>query len=71
MPKMRGETNQQWMDRLKEYREREAMMARTRAAVAYIDTARSAAQQERLKLFAFMDIFHPEVSDEEVRRLAR
>jgi len=35
------------------------MMERTRAAAGYITTARTPEQEEKLKLAAFMAIFHP------------
>lgn len=76
MPKQR-ETEQQHMDRLRKARglppvrtERDLMMDRTRAAVAYIGTAFSPSQAEAMKMHAFMDIFHPEVPKDRVHMMA-
>lgn len=50
---------------------RDNLMNRTRAAVAYVGTAHSETQREKLALHAFMDIFHPEVPVERVREMVR
>jgi hypothetical protein len=39
---------------------REDLMARTRAARAYTETARTDEHLQKLKMAAFMAIFHPE-----------
>lgn len=71
MPRRRGKTNQQWMDRIKKYRDdRDTMMERTRAAVCYLNTGRLGGDSPSA-LYAFMDIFHPEVPEETVRQMVR
>lgn len=69
MPKMRGETDRQFMDRLRDARGlppmsettdfRAELMGRTRAAVGYI--ASKGSNTEALKMAAFLELFHPEV----------
>lgn len=56
MPRKKGETNQQWMERLQKFRADE-MMQRTRAAVTFCNAANS----EASKMNAFLALFHPEV----------
>lgn len=52
--------------------ERDDLMARTRAAVAYVGrTGNSAERQAELEMAAFMSLFHPEVSDDTVRDLVQ
>lgn len=74
MARDKVETEQKHMDRLRVIRglppQREEMMARTRAAVAFINGGQSY-NHEGLKLSAFMSIFHPEVSDQDVRQMIR
>lgn len=59
MPRKRGETNEQWMQRLRDHR----MMDRTRAAVGFINGPGNG--RDDLKMSAFLDIFHPELSAEQ------
>lgn len=56
MPKMKGETDQQWMERIKRFRDREKLFEQVRAAKCYIA---SRGGDEALELAAFMHIFHP------------
>lgn len=46
------------------------MMDRTRAARAYVNQAKHGDSGD-LEMYAFMAIFHPEVSDDKVRELVR
>ncbi len=67
MPRMKGETNEQWMQRLRDFRrDRDAMMLNTRATVCYVNSTRG---DEGLKLAGFMHLFHPEVPAEKVRQM--
>jgi hypothetical protein len=68
MPRRRGETDEQWMERLRDHRERETMMARTRGAVCFLN-ATNAGRHSGTTMAAFLDIFHPEFSDEQTLRL--
>jgi hypothetical protein len=66
MPRMKGETNEQWMQRLRDFRsDRDRMMHHTRAAVTYVN----ARGDEGLKLAGFMHLFHPEVPEAKVREM--
>ena len=47
------------------------MKERVEAALCYMNTARTAEQQRKLELHAFMSIFHPEVAPEKVREMVR
>lgn len=77
MPQKKGESQEQYMDRIRAVRglgpmmEDPEIMGRTRAAVAYISTAPNERIRNRLSLSAFMSIFHPEVKDETVREMLR
>ena len=66
MPQMRGETEQQWVARLRRYRE--TQMDRTRAAVCFLNSG-SGHNGSGSKMAAFLDIFHPELSEEKTREL--
>ena len=67
MPRMKGETDEQWMQRIRDFRkDRDEMMLHTRAAVAYCNTDRA---DDGLKLAGFMHLFHPEVPPETVRQM--
>lgn len=64
MPKRKGETNQQWMDRIREARglpplTRESLFEQVRAAKCYISTIYNPERQADVELAAFMHIFHP------------
>lgn len=69
MPKMRGETERQFMGRLRKARGllpmsdttdfREEIMGRTRAAVCLLNSSHSGS--EASKMNAFLAIFHPEI----------
>lgn len=64
MPRRKGETNQQWMDRVREFRglpplDRDQLMLECRAAKAYIGSIHSSERAEDIELCAFMHIFHP------------
>ncbi len=74
--KRKGETNQQWMDRLREARglppqTRENLMGRVAAAQCYVNTIANPERAREVELVAFMDIFHPEVPQERVQELRR
>jgi len=64
MARKSGETDEQWMDRIRAsrglppQREDDHLMDRTRAAVAFCNTSSRA---EALKMSAFLDLFHPEI----------
>lgn len=67
MPRLKGETNQQWMQRIRDFRaDRESMMHNTRAALCYVNAKNN---DDGLKLAAFMHLFHPEVDDDRVRTM--
>jgi hypothetical protein len=67
MPRMKGETNEQWMQRLRDFRaDRDSMMQHTRAAVCFANSARG---DDGIKLAGFMHLFHPEVPQETVRQM--
>lgn len=65
------------MDRLRAVRglppqTRENLMEQVAAARCYIDRATSNPEtQRKLEISAFMSIFHPEYTDEQVRELVR
>lgn len=67
MPQRRGETEQQWMDRIR--RERDMMPLRARSAVAYLNTTRDGGDGPTA-LVAFMEIFHPEYPQDKVLAMA-
>ena len=70
MPRRRGETNQQWMDRLRAAREvmnDPNYMTRVRAARDYTNRATNDAGTE---LVAFMALFHPDFDKDKVREMA-
>lgn len=67
MPRLKGETNDQWMQRLRDFRkDREGMMQQTRATVCYVNAK---GNDDGLKLAGFMHLFHPEVPQEKVRQM--
>lgn len=76
MPKRKGETGQQHMDRLRAARglpplTRESLFEQVRAAKCYLssDTGRG---KPGLEMLAFVSIFHPEKADSpEILRTAR
>lgn len=43
------------------------LMDRTRAAIAYCNAARN----EELNMFAFLQLFHPEITPDRARQLSR
>jgi hypothetical protein len=64
VPRRKGETNQQWMNRLRAVRglpplDRDELFGRVRAAKCYIATITNPERQADVELAAFMDIFHP------------
>lgn len=74
--KRKGETNQQWMDRLRAARglppqTRENLMEKVAAARCYVGTITNPERAKEVELVAFMDIFHPEVPQERVQELRR
>ena len=74
MPKKKGETTQQHMDRLRAVRGlpplRDKMMLRAQAAVCIIDTMSEPAKK-RARLHAFLSIFHPEIPADKAAEMAR
>lgn len=71
MPRKRDETEEQYMDRLRgvrglpPMREDPDLMARTRAAVCFLNTGAS----ESSKLNAFLALFHPEIEPHSMRHI--
>lgn len=79
MPKAKGGTNQQWMDRIRVERGelplsaeylRESMMERAKAAVCYINTG-CLGRDDPSALMAFMTIFHPDFDAELTAEMVR
>ena len=74
MPKKRGETAEQHMDRLRAIRglppQRHEIMDRTRAAVCYLNATNDGGDGHAA-IYAFMSIFHPDVPTETVRQMAQ
>ena len=81
MPQRKGETQQQYMNRLRAVRGlppmdagniRQQMMEEVAGARCWIDrVVRNPESQKRAELSAFMSIFHPDVPDETVRNMMR
>lgn len=64
MPKRKGETDQQWMNRIRAHRglppmDREELFTNLRAARCYASSIRSPEHQADVELAAFMHFFHP------------
>lgn len=66
MPKAKGETDEQWMQRLRDYR-RDHMMERTRAAVCFVNSRNGESNKTRMN--AFLDIFHPEIKPHSLQHI--
>jgi hypothetical protein len=76
MPRRRNETNQQWMERLRKVREvmdDPKYMMRVQASREYLNRTQGSnqAQEKRRELIAFMSLFHPDVPQDEVMKMAR
>lgn len=67
MPRKHGESNQQWMERLRRYRA-DGMMDRTRAAVCFVNSGGYGS--EATKMNAFLALFHPDIEHGTPQHLA-
>lgn len=47
------------------------LMERTRAAVAYVECRDSRSRDRNLEMYAFLSLFHPDMSEERKRKLCQ
>lgn len=71
MPRMKGETDQEWMQRLRRIRgvDRSEMFLKAEAALTYSRTASNPEKQKELELRGFMSVFHPGYSEAVIKRM--